>query len=83
MADSIYQQLTEKYGIKRIGRPHKYLGWAVAYEDDGAIILNQPHQVDQLLQHEHMADCNPKQATFPLNAKRHQPTEEGFPCHEF
>lgn len=83
LSDTLFNDLCEKYSIKRLGTPDRYLGLSVNCESDGSIIINQPHEVDALLKESAMQQCNPVKAPFPMNANCNPPTEEDTLCPQF
>lgn len=74
--DEFYNVTKANYGIKRLGRPSRYLGWHCHYHDDVSMALNQRLEVDKTLDHSNMIGCNGKHTPFRSNKDYHEPTSE-------
>lgn len=65
LIDTLYNQLSSVYTVKRLGAPTKYLGWEVRHIYDGSVRINQAMQIDQLLSAADIEYSNGRQSPFP------------------
>eukprot|EP00178_Gracilaria_changii_P023027 TRINITY_DN68_c0_g1_i13.p1 TRINITY_DN68_c0_g1~~TRINITY_DN68_c0_g1_i13.p1 ORF type:complete len:1094 (-),score=78.92 TRINITY_DN68_c0_g1_i13:769-4050(-) len=67
--DELYAQLLQKYKVKRLGKPTRFLGWTVTHLDNGDVHVAQPDAIDAILEQTNMQYSNPSQT--PYNALTH------------
>ena len=76
LVDELYHLLLQKYKIKRLGKPTRFLNWTLTRTKEG-LHLSQPDAVDAILQQTNMHDSNPTLSPYnnvkPLDHQ--QPTE--------
>lgn len=69
-----HTKMAQKYNIKRLGRPSRYLGWHFHYTDNG-IELSQRLMIDKTLHDADMINDNGKHTPYPSVAEYHPPDE--------
>lgn len=74
--DEFFQTMKERYDIKLLGRPTRYLGCHCHYEQDGSMALSQRLLIDKTLKHAGMLNCNGRHMPYPANTQYHVPDEE-------
>lgn len=73
--NEFYDAMKQKYDVKRLGRPKRYLLWHCHYYKDGSMELSQRLEVDKTLQHATMLGCNGNHTPFPSNTDYRAPNE--------
>lgn len=74
--DQFYAAMKERYDIKRLGRPGRYLGWHCHYTADGRVALSQRLLIDKTLKGAGMLNCNGKRTPFPADTPYHAPDND-------
>lgn len=49
LINTFYTDLSSKYAVKLMGIPSPLLGWNTNFHPDGALHVNQAHQIDVIL----------------------------------
>ena len=70
----LFEHLSSKYKIKRLGPPQMYLNGHIIHSPNGSIHIFQPHTITAILQKLQMFDCNPKHTPLPEKPYNHLPS---------
>ena len=74
LIDALYHTLSQKYTVKRIGRPTSYLNWKIQY-DKGGIHISQPTHIDSVVKLMAQQGCNTRSTPYLDGLSTDPPTE--------
>lgn len=74
--DDFHRLILNKYDIKRLGEPKRFLGWFFHHKKDGTIALNQWLLIDKTLSDANMVHFNRNATPYPKDEANHSSTAE-------
>lgn len=73
MNDDFYNVLSEKYKVKRLGQPTKYLNWSIQYTTNGIHVSQKRHE-QQVAKYLNMEEASPQTTTYLYGPSIDPPT---------